>query len=294
MRSFSLVLLRRLLFRPAANQPQRTNTPASPRLTLFDILSPAALSTLERLLLHALAHEPSQPVRRKAVDTVCDLANNAMSRGRPWHALQAQAFAMAQGADPGLREAAFRVFAGCPNLVMDLQTDAVLGVFQKGLQDAPSVEVRVSYPHLSHKMRSIPTRFAMLHFERPSHTLTPPTPFSSRNVLHYFTRCLTRFPRSHQLSLHSSLAHLPHSLPFTLRFSSHTYPLSFLSSQHSFSPLPIADPPRLLVGPSLHYPAVQISPFRLMVLPQQNTLRLNKIAPPKPQRRHEMRHARLL
>ena len=81
-------------------------------------------------------------MRRKSVDTVCDLANNAMTRGRPWHALQAQAFNMTQTAEAGFRECAFRVFSGCPNLVIDLQTDAVLSVFQKGLQDAQSVDVR--------------------------------------------------------------------------------------------------------------------------------------------------------
>jgi hypothetical protein len=66
-------------------------------------------------------------------------------RGRPWHALQAQIFSMGQaqgdGSGAGLRESAYRVFAGCPNLVMDLQTDAVLAVFQRGLQDRYSVEV---------------------------------------------------------------------------------------------------------------------------------------------------------
>jgi hypothetical protein len=55
---------------------------------------------------------------------------------------------LAQRADSGpdaagLRESAYRVFAGCPNLVMDLQTDAVLTVFQRGLQDGYSVEVRL-------------------------------------------------------------------------------------------------------------------------------------------------------
>lgn len=44
----------------------------------------------------------------------------------------------------GLRESAYRVFAGCPNLVMDLQTDAVLIVSQWGLQDGYSVEARFS------------------------------------------------------------------------------------------------------------------------------------------------------
>ncbi|KAF9218740.1 ARM repeat-containing protein [Gyrodon lividus] len=139
MRSFSLVLLRRLLFRPAPHQQQK-----EPRSTLYDHMSSQALTTLERLLLHSLSHEPSDSVRRKTVDTVCDLANNSMSRGSPWHALQAQTFTMTQTAGAGFRECAFRVFSGCPNLVMDLQTDAVLSVFQKGLQDSQSVDVRLA------------------------------------------------------------------------------------------------------------------------------------------------------
>lgn len=112
------------------------------RMTLYDHLSSQTLSTLERLLLHSLSHEPSQPVRRKAADTICDLANNSMDRGRPWHALQAQAFSMAQTADPNAREVAYQVFSGCPNLVMDLEIDNVLGTFQKGLEDSDSVDVR--------------------------------------------------------------------------------------------------------------------------------------------------------
>ena len=131
------MLLRRLLFRSAPHQQ-----PKEPRSTLYDQLSAQALTTLERLLLHSLSHESSDSVRRKSVDTVCDLANNAMSRGRPWHALQAQAFNMTQTAEAGFRECAFRVFSSCPNLVIDLQTDAVLSVFRKGLQDTQSVDVR--------------------------------------------------------------------------------------------------------------------------------------------------------
>ena len=51
---------------------------------------------------------------------------------------------MIQTQDEGatLRQSAFRVFAGCPNLVMDLQTDAVLGVLGRGLQDQYSIEVK--------------------------------------------------------------------------------------------------------------------------------------------------------
>jgi len=138
MRSFSLVLLRRLLFRTSATAPQ---TPKAARFTLYDRLSSQPLTQIERVLLHSLGHEPQDVVRRKAVDTVADLANQSMRRGRPWHALQAQAFGMAQFDDASSRDISFRLFAACPNLVMDLQTDAVLGVLKKGLQDLESVSV---------------------------------------------------------------------------------------------------------------------------------------------------------
>ena len=131
MRSFSLVLLRRLLFRSPTNQ----------RLPLYDHLSTTTLGTIEKLLLHSLLHEPSAVVRRRACDTTADLANNSMSRGRPWHSLQQQSFSMAQSEDPALRETAFRIFAGSPNLIMDLQPESVVAVLQKGLQDPQSVEV---------------------------------------------------------------------------------------------------------------------------------------------------------
>ncbi|KAL1940497.1 hypothetical protein VTO73DRAFT_9069 [Trametes versicolor] len=134
MRSFSLVLLRRLLFRP----------PSPNRLALYDQLSAPAIATLERILLHSLLHEPAPVVRHKTVDTVTDLSNYSMKRGRPWHTLQSQVFAMADNTDVHTREAAFRVFAGCPNLIMDLQTDAILAILQKGLQDQQSTEVRLA------------------------------------------------------------------------------------------------------------------------------------------------------
>lgn len=79
MRSFSL--LRSLLYR----------TSSSP---LYDHLPTPTISTLQSLLLHSLQNEPAQVVRRTSVDTVCVFANCSMNRGRPWHALQALAFAM--------------------------------------------------------------------------------------------------------------------------------------------------------------------------------------------------------
>ncbi|KAL1684273.1 hypothetical protein GGG16DRAFT_120050 [Schizophyllum commune] len=109
------------------------------RLTLYDHLSNQTHTTLERALFRALTQEPDRVVRRKFADTASDVASQAMRRGRPWHALQALAFTMAgEGGDanvaqtPAHRESAYTIFAGCPNLVLDLQTDAELRVFFRG------------------------------------------------------------------------------------------------------------------------------------------------------------------
>jgi hypothetical protein len=42
---------------------------------------------------------------------------------------------MCKSADLTVSDSAFRIFASCPNLVMDLQTDVVLKVLQDGLQN---------------------------------------------------------------------------------------------------------------------------------------------------------------
>ena len=128
MQSFSLVLLRCLIFRPApttSSDPNLTSPtgssslPVSSHSMLYDHLSHQMLATLQRLLLFSLSHEVSAHVRRKTVDTVCDLSNQGMVHGRPWHALQAQAFSMIQAQGPSssmldgsavLRE---RVLLGC-------------------------------------------------------------------------------------------------------------------------------------------------------------------------------------
>ena len=59
---------------------------------------------------------------------------------------------MCKGADPTACDSAFHIFAGCPNLIMDLQTDAVLRVLQDGLQGQQSIDVR-AFIFLLHKSR---------------------------------------------------------------------------------------------------------------------------------------------
>jgi len=142
MRSFSLVLLRRLLFRPS---PQHSSN--SVTTTLYDHLSAQTLATLERLLLHSVIHEPVPVVRRKAADTVSDVANHAMRNGRPWHALQNEVFKLVHSPDPLGREIAYRVFTSSSNIILDLQVETVLGTLQRGLEDRESIDVCCSRAH---------------------------------------------------------------------------------------------------------------------------------------------------
>lgn len=139
MRQFTLILIRRFLFRS-----RHSSSAKGPAPCLYDQLSSSALTNLENLLLHSLEHERVGSVRNAAVDTVCDVANHGMHRGRPWHQLQSHAFQLAQSTDSAAKETAFRLFKGCPNLVVDLGVDSTLKALQSGLQDS-NVPVRVYY-----------------------------------------------------------------------------------------------------------------------------------------------------
>ncbi|KAI0713974.1 hypothetical protein C8Q76DRAFT_693715 [Earliella scabrosa] len=114
MRSFSLVLLRRLLFRSSTSQ----------RVALYDHLGAPAFETLQRILL---LHEPATIARRKTVDTVTDLSNQATKRGHPWPALQPIRHGRrcrrphARGRLPHLRRL---------RLIIDLNTDGVVSILQ--------------------------------------------------------------------------------------------------------------------------------------------------------------------
>ncbi|KAI0349047.1 ARM repeat-containing protein, partial [Trametes cingulata] len=201
MRSFSLVLLRRLLFRP----------PSTQRLALYDQLSGPAIATLERILLHSLLHEPAPVVRHKTVDTVTDLSNYSMKRGRPWHALQSQVFAMADSPDVHTREAAYRVFAGCPNLIMDLQTEAILSILQKGLQDQQSTDVRLASLRASVAFLSALDPAQQAHALSLMYPMLNTLPALPRARLPPFLAVLTELAAAHPLLFR---AHIPALLAF--------------------------------------------------------------------------------
>jgi hypothetical protein len=153
MRSLSLVLLRRILFRPLRPQAlfnPNAKTQATQRVTLHGQLSDDTLDTLEGLLLHSLMHEPSATVRHKSIDTVAQFASHNIRRGRPWHALQIHAFNMVQSTHAPEREAAFMLFTESPKLAMQLETEAMMSALANGIKDTRSVDVRIliSFPEM--------------------------------------------------------------------------------------------------------------------------------------------------
>jgi hypothetical protein len=88
---------------------------------------------------------------------------------------------------------------------MDLQTDAALGVFQKGLQDGESVEVshRVNFP-----LSSIPTSSRSVYYRRPFPVSPHPIQTNSRNLSHSCNRCSIPSPNAHLPKFLSTLTPL--------------------------------------------------------------------------------------
>ncbi|TDL15928.1 ARM repeat-containing protein [Rickenella mellea] len=164
MRSFSLILLRRLLFRalPSAS--------SGSRLTLYDHLSEQTRLSLERVLLNSLLNEPVTSVKHKAADTIADVANASFERGRPWPALQEAVF-RAVGGDVASRDSAFRVMERCSVLSGDIPEE----IITRGLRDT-SVEVRLSavkaatsFLSINHSVNILGIALGTLPIAPPSH-----------------------------------------------------------------------------------------------------------------------------
>ncbi|KZT38421.1 ARM repeat-containing protein [Sistotremastrum suecicum HHB10207 ss-3] len=139
MRTFTLVLLRRFLFRAIPNSP---SDHSQSRNTLYDHLPENTRIALERLLLSCLTHETAEGVRRKVADTCCDMANGSFQRGRPWDALGAWVEGACARGDPGQRESAFTILANVPALLHEVSLATLLPLLHSGLTDQHSIAVR--------------------------------------------------------------------------------------------------------------------------------------------------------
>src|ERR1700733_2041708 len=125
MRSFTLVLLRRFMLRPVSDQPPPTTTAKRRLQTLSDQITPAISGAIEDSLLHSFMHESSPSVRSASVETITALANNMRRKGRPWLALQPQAFGMTQNGNTAMRDSICGLLAGTRMLGVCGQTDSV-------------------------------------------------------------------------------------------------------------------------------------------------------------------------
>lgn len=123
MRSFSLILLRRLLFRSI------TSTTSS-RLVLYDQLSETTRASLERTVIQSLLDDSPSSVKNKAADTITDLANASFQRSRPWPELPDAVF-RAVGGNASARESAYRIMERCAMLIAEVPAEVLV----RGMND---------------------------------------------------------------------------------------------------------------------------------------------------------------
>jgi importin-5 len=152
MRTFSLVLLRRLLFRELSIQNQTRSPSPSPtgHNSLYDHLSEGTRCSLEKLVLSCLTHEERESVRRKCTDTVSDIALGSFERGRDWEGLRIWiGEACSRGGlamrwdlysidnhflNEIFRESSYSILSNVSALLHDIPLDTLLPLLQSGLQ----------------------------------------------------------------------------------------------------------------------------------------------------------------
>ena len=118
MRSFSLILLRRLLFRSISST-------SGSRLVLYDQLSESTRGSIERTVIQSLLDDSPSGVKNKAADTITDLANASFQRSRPWPELQEAVF-RAVGGNAASRESAYRIMERCTVLIADVPAEVLV------------------------------------------------------------------------------------------------------------------------------------------------------------------------
>ncbi|KAG8908141.1 hypothetical protein FRB99_000169 [Tulasnella sp. 403] len=111
--------------------------------TIYDHLPESTRKTIESLLLDCIANETVSSCRNKIIDTVTVIAEGSLDRQRPWPELQTFAAQYALSIDLPQREAAFRIFASVPRLILDQRVDDVVGVLERGL-GAESADVQLA------------------------------------------------------------------------------------------------------------------------------------------------------
>ncbi|MCJ1372906.1 hypothetical protein MMC20_004132 [Loxospora ochrophaea] len=136
-RSFSAVLFRRM-----ATKTRKIEGTDEQR-ELFFTLQQAQKLAIRQNLLQCLQSETLPHVRNKIGDAIAEIARQYSDDGEPWPELLGVLFQASQSADPGQREAAFRIFATTPGIIEKQHEDSVQGAFTKGFKD-DDAQVRIA------------------------------------------------------------------------------------------------------------------------------------------------------
>jgi hypothetical protein len=141
VRSFAVVLLRRVAFKTFKNEDEQKS--------IWSAVSGTTQGQVRAALLEGYEKESVVAVRNKVCDTIADVARDDEEQSsmsfdgsniEPWNELLNVLFQSTKSPEAAHRESAFRVFAALPTLVEDEHAAVLKGVFLEGLQDhAPQV-----------------------------------------------------------------------------------------------------------------------------------------------------------
>ncbi|OMJ17419.1 Importin subunit beta-3 [Smittium culicis] len=130
-RGFASVLLRRVSLKEDFNS---TNSEDIPDATVWVRAKEDTRAQVKALLLSALDRETDSSSRNKICDTVSDIFNFDDS----WPELLSTLFAISSSANPSHRESAYRIFCGCPQLLIDQNPQSIRDAFIGAFQDSDS------------------------------------------------------------------------------------------------------------------------------------------------------------
>ncbi|PVZ98231.1 hypothetical protein BB558_005779 [Smittium angustum] len=128
-RGFAAVLLRRVSLKENFGVAEIADAPEG---TVWSRVTADTRTQVKSMLLSSLERESDNGARNKVCDTISEVANVEDA----WPELLQALFVSSTSGLPALRESAFRIFTGCPQLLVDQNPQSVKDAFIVAFQDS--------------------------------------------------------------------------------------------------------------------------------------------------------------
>ncbi|QSL64408.1 hypothetical protein MERGE_001709 [Pneumocystis wakefieldiae] len=137
LRSFAVILLRRISFKPISLVNDAKET------MVWNMLSQEGAKKVQSLLLESFTKENDENVRHKIADTISEVAHTLYEENVEWPELLYILSQCTKSMNPGQRESTFRIIASIPEILKKEDINMIKQVFQLSLQD-DNVKVQLS------------------------------------------------------------------------------------------------------------------------------------------------------